>query len=61
MFVVVIGNSIAYVGTWRGANGFGKLCALAGDRPLVRRANTGEAAAYRMALRAGRPLPAASA
>jgi hypothetical protein len=61
MFVVVIDNAIAYVGSWCGANGFGKLCVLAGDRPLVRRAHTGEAAAYEMALRTDRSLPAASA
>jgi hypothetical protein len=61
MFVVVIGNLIAYVGSWVGANGFGKLCLLAGDRPLVRRACTGEVAAYNRALRTGRSLPAASA
>ena len=61
MFVVVINNTVQYVGSWRGANGFGKLCVLAGDQPLVRKARTGEAAAYETALRDRRSLPIASA
>ncbi|MGD2178259.1 MAG: hypothetical protein PVG71_10600 [Anaerolineae bacterium] len=61
MFVVVIENVIAYVGSWSGANGFGQLSLPAGERPVVRRARTGEAAAYRRALRSGQPSPAASA
>ena len=61
MFVVVIESTIQFVGSWRGARGFGKLCALAGDRPLVRKARTGEPAAYQLALRNDRSLPAASA
>lgn len=60
MFVVIVDEAIAYVGSWRGANGFGKLCVLAGDRPLVRRACTGEVAAYKTALRTHGSLPAAS-
>ena len=61
MFVVVINNTIQYVGFWKGANGFGKLSLLAGDRPLVRKARTGEAAAYQIALHNDRSLPLASA
>jgi len=61
MFVVVIDSTLQYFGSWSGANGTGKLCLLAGDQPLVRKARTGEAAAYQIALRDGRSLPPASA
>lgn len=61
MFVVVVDSIIQYVGSWQGARGFGKLSVLAGARPLVRKARTGEAAAYEKALRRGRSLPFASA
>jgi hypothetical protein len=61
MFVVIVDKAIAYVGSWRGANGFGKLCVLVGDRPLVRRACTGEVAAYRSAPRSNGSLPTAAA
>jgi hypothetical protein len=61
VFVVVIDSVILYVGSWRGANAFGKLCLMAGDRPTLRKARTGEAAAYRLALCNGLSLPLASA
>lgn len=61
MFVVVIASIIQYVGSRRGANGFDKLCLMAGDQPLVRKARTGETAAYQIALRSDQSLPAASA
>ena len=61
MFVVIVDKAVAYVGSWSGAHGFGKLCVLAGDRPLVRRACVGEAAAYKAGLRTGGPLPPARA
>jgi len=61
MFVVVVEGTVTYVGSWTGASSFGKLCAMAGDSPVVRKARLGEPAAYAIAFREDRSLPVASA
>lgn len=50
MLPFAVESNIQYAGSWTGASSFGKLCALAGDRAVVRKARTDEAAAYQIPL-----------
>ena len=57
MFVVVENGRIKYCGTWQECRAFLTVSHCAGDKPVLRRVRTGEAAAFSRAIGQDLPYP----